>query len=86
MPSRRPRGTFSVGRAAFWSFTWSLGVALGVALGGWLTVASGSGAPGTASLDVVHDLVVVPILSGLVVFLVLFGVRVVLGLFRGRSA
>lgn len=86
MPSPRSRGTLSVGRAAFWSLTWSVGVALGVALGGWLTVASGSGAPGAASIAVVHDLVVVPLISGLVVFLVLFGVRVMFGLFRGRAA
>ena len=86
MSSRSSRDTFSVGRAVFWSLTWAVGVALGVALGGWLTVASGSGAPGSASLDVVHDLVVVPLISGLLVFVVLFIGRFVLTFFRRSAA
>ncbi len=86
MRSSGARGDFSVGRAAFWSLTWALGVAIGVALGGWLTVASGSGAPGAESLDVMHDLVAVPVLSGLAVFLVLFLGRLAFGLLRRGPA
>jgi hypothetical protein len=82
----KPREPFSFGRAVLWSLTWSVGIALGVALGGWLTVASGSGAPGATSLDVLHDLVVVPGLSGLAAFVVILLVRLAFGLLRGRSA
>ena len=86
MSPSQPLGRLKLGRTAFWSLTWSVGVAMGVALGGWLTVASGSGAPGVASLDVTHDLLVVPSLSSLVTFLLLFVGGVLVGFFRRRAA
>ncbi len=86
MPEPRSERGFRLGSAAFWSLTWSVGVAIGVALGGWLTVVGGSGAPGTSALDVTHDLVVVPVISGLVAFAALFLGRVIVALYRSRSA
>ena len=85
MATVRARSRFQLGRAALWSLTWSVGIAIGVALGGWLTVASGSGAPGVASLDATHDLVVVPGLSGLVAFVLLFASRALICLSRRRA-
>lgn len=63
----------TAGGAAVTAGAWALGVALGVALGGWLTVTSGNGAPGTAALDTGRDLVLIPLLSGVLVFAVVFG-------------
>lgn len=51
-------------RSIFWALTWGLGVALGVAAGGWLTVVGGSGAPGTDSLDIMQDVIVLPSIAG----------------------
>jgi hypothetical protein len=45
-------------------------VALGVALGGWLTVVGGAGAPGTESLDIAEDVLLLPGLAGTAVFAV----------------
>lgn len=61
------RGTSGGGgllSAVFWAATWGIGAAIGVALGGWLTVVSGSGAPGAETLDVFQDLIVLPGISG----------------------
>jgi len=74
----------TAGRATLTAATWSLGVAIGVALGGWLTVTSGSGAPGATALDVGRDLVLVPLLSGLVAFVLVFA-GVLLFTLVGRS-
>ena len=72
--SRGRRATpIPAGRAAVTAATWALGVAMGVALGGWLTVTSGSGAPGAAALDTARDLVLIPLASGFLVFVALFG-------------
>lgn len=51
-------------RSLFWALTWGLGVALGVAVGGWLTVVGGTGAPGAGSLDIMQDVVVLPLAAG----------------------
>lgn len=77
MPSERERRPFSLGWAVFWSLTWAVGVALGVALGGWLTVVSGSGAPGVESLSVGQDLFVIPAIAGAVVFVALLLARII---------
>lgn len=50
--------------ALFWAGTWGLGAAIGVALGSWLTVASGSGAPGIETLDITQDVIVLPSVAG----------------------
>ncbi len=76
----------SVGWAAFWSATWAVGVSLGVALGGWLTVVGGSGTPGAASLDVTHDVIVLPLVAGIAVFAVLFVGRLLVAFLRRRPA
>lgn len=81
-----PDGRLNAGRAAFWSATWAVGVALGVALGGWLTLVGGSGAPGTASLDVTHDVIVLPLIVGGAAFVVIFVGRLVVALVRQRPA
>ena len=86
VPGGVPRGSMRFAHQALWSLTWSSGVGIGVALGGWLTVAGGSGSPGAASLDVGHDLVVVPLLSALAVFCVLLVGRVLAELLRSRSS
>ena len=86
MPASTGGDGLNVGSAVFWSLTWSVGIAIGVALGGWLTVVGGSGAPGVTSLDVTHDLIVVPLLSGLVAFIVLLVARVLVALVRRGAA
>ncbi len=82
----RAQDRFDAERAALWSATWAIGVAIGVALGGWLTLVGGSGAPGTASLDVTHDLVVLPLISGFVAFVVLFVGRFLIARLRRHPA
>lgn len=74
-------------RGVFWAATWGLGAAIGVALGGWLTVVGGgAGAPGTGSLDLVQDVVVLPLLVGGAVFVVhVLGQVIVAGVRRARS-
>ncbi len=57
-------------RVVFWAATWGVGVAIGVALGGWLTVVGGAGAPGTESLELAEDVLLLPGLAGSVTFLV----------------
>lgn len=77
---------FSVARSAWWSATWATGVTVGVALGGYLTVTSGSGAPGGGALDAT-EIVWMPLLSGVTVFVLTFIARVVVGLVRvGRPS
>lgn len=76
----------SVMRAIFWAATWGVGAAIGVALGGWLTVVGGAGTPGVESLDLVEDVVVLPLLAGGAVFAVhLIGRLVVTVIGRVRS-
>lgn len=60
-------------RGVFWAATWGLGAGLGIALGGWLTAVGGAGAPGTESLDLVQDVVVLPLLFGGAVFVIHLG-------------
>lgn len=86
--ARGRRGTaITAGRAAVTAGAWGVGVAIGVALGGYLTVTSGSGAPGTAALDTGRDLILVPLLSGLVVFVCVFlGLMLVALVLRSRSS
>jgi len=71
----------------FWAATWGLGAAIGVALGGWLTVVGGgAGAPEVASLDLVEDVIVLPLAVGGVVFAIhLVGQLIVAGVRRARS-
>ena len=59
--------TRSIPSRVFWALTWGAGVAIGVAAGGWLTVVGGAGAPGTESLDLTDDLIVLPLIVGSVV-------------------
>lgn len=82
----RPARRLSPGRAATTAAAWALGVALGVALGGWITVTSGSGAPGAIALDVNRDLLLIPALAGLAVFLVLFVAGLLLQFVRALRA
>jgi len=60
-----------IGEVALRCLLWSLGVSFGVGLGAWLTVVSGSGAPGSGSLRF-GDVVGVPLLSGLAFFVFAF--------------
>lgn len=76
---------FRIGAALFWAASWGAGAAVGVALGGWLTLVGGSGAPGTAGLEPVVDLVVLPLGTfGVVSALHLVG-QVFVAALRGRS-
>jgi len=76
----------SVLRAVFWAATWGVGAGIGVALGGWLTAVGGAGAPGVESLDLMEDVVLLPVLAGGVVFLVhLAGQLAIHGVRRARS-
>lgn len=61
MPVSRDGVEFSFARAVLWAAAWGVGAAVGVALGGWLTLVGAAGAPGTAGLDIVSDLVIVPL-------------------------
>lgn len=72
--------------AAFWASTWALGAAIGAAIGGYLTLVSGSGAPGTQDLDPLMDLVALPLAAFAVVFLVHLCIQVVAAIIRGRRA
>lgn len=71
----------------FWAATWGLGAAIGVALGGWLTVVGGgASAPGVESLDIVQDVIVLPLIAGGAVFAIhLVGQLVVVLVRRARS-
>ena len=86
MAAHPRRGHVSPIRAASAAVPWALGVAIGVALGGWITVTSGSGAPGAIALDVGRDLVLVPALAGLAVFVALFGVGLLFALVKSLRA
>ncbi|MHB9004174.1 MAG: hypothetical protein ACYC6C_08925 [Coriobacteriia bacterium] len=74
-------------RSVFWAFTWGVGVALGVAAGGWLTVVGGTGAPGADSLDIMQDVVVLPLAAGGAVVALHLAGQAVMALVRrlGRS-
>lgn len=73
-------------RALFWAATWGVGAGIGVALGGWLTAVGGAGAPGVESLDLMEDVLLLPLLAGGVVFLVhLAGQLVFHGVRKARS-
>ncbi len=63
---------FSLKGAAFWAATWGVGMAIGVALGGWLTAVGGTAAPGFESIEFDVDLVLLPVSSGFVVFVLHF--------------
>jgi hypothetical protein len=62
-----------------------VGVGAGVACGAWLTVASGAGAPGVASLDTT-DLVRLPASSAAAVFVVAMLVQVIWNAVVGRKS
>ncbi|TLM76802.1 MAG: hypothetical protein FDZ75_09540 [Actinobacteria bacterium] len=78
-----PEGQRSALRTAgFHAATLGTGVALGVALAAWVAASWGNGAPGPLALDYRSDLVLVPLLSGLSVFVLVFGVLVLVSLVR----
>jgi hypothetical protein len=83
-PRRRDPSLLPVWRRVLMSAGWGVGVGAGVALGAVLTAVSASGVPGLAGLDVFSDLVALPWLSGLVVFLVHLGFTLGLAVVRGR--
>ncbi|MGV8082475.1 MAG: hypothetical protein AB2L09_02405 [Coriobacteriia bacterium] len=64
---------------------WGAGVALGVAAGAWLTVVSGSGTPGTESLDR-GDVVVLPLAAGAATVAVVLLIEALIGALRSRAA
>lgn len=63
----------------------AVGVAVGVGVGALLTVASGSGAPGTPALDK-SDVVTLPLLAGLATFAIVLLAQAVAGLVRRSVA
>ncbi len=78
--------TAPAGSRVFWASTWAVGVALGTAAGAWLSVVGASGAPGAQGLDVVSELLVVPALAGILVFLGYLALAYVAGRRRDDSA
>lgn len=64
---------------------WALGVAAGVTAGGYLTAVSGSGAPGSSSLDTV-DLVQLPSVAAVAVFALVLVVATAVRMRRMRAA
>lgn len=73
-------------KGLFWASTWGVGAGIGVALGGWLTAVGGAGAPGVEALDLVEDVLLLPLLAGGVVFLAhLVGQIIVHAVRRSRS-
>jgi len=73
-------------RSFFWAATWGLGAAIGVAVGGWLTVAGGAGSLGVESLDLVEDLLVLPVLAGLGVIAIHLIGQAAVAIVRGSRA
>lgn len=71
-------------RRAGWAATWAVGAALGVALGAWLSVVGAAGAPGTGELDVASELVMTPVLAGVVVFVAYLVGAALVGALRSR--
>ena len=67
-----------------WASTWAFGAALGVAVGGYLTLVSGTGAPGQAAIDPATDLLVLPLVAFAIVFCVHLGGQLVAGVLRAR--
>lgn len=59
-----------------WSATWAVGAAIGVALGAYLTVQGSAAAPGVSALDMT-ELVVLPLVTGVAVFVVSFIARLI---------
>ncbi len=80
----RDGARLGIATACAWALTWAVGAGLGVALGGYLTLVSGSGAPGTNAIDPATDLVVLPAIAFVTVFAVGIGGRIVVGAVRGR--
>jgi len=80
------KGSFSLPATVFWAGTWAVGVAIGVALGAWITVVSGEGAPGVQSLDIAEDLLMLPALAGVAVFLLYLAGSGLVALVRARTA
>jgi hypothetical protein len=84
--ARRDLSFLPVWRQVLLSAGWGVGVGAGVALGAVLTAASESGDVGLAGIDVSSDLVMLPWLSGLAVFLVHLAFTLGLGVVRQRRA
>ncbi|NTW29116.1 MAG: hypothetical protein HGA39_07115 [Coriobacteriia bacterium] len=62
---------------------WGTGVAIGVAGGGWLTVVSGSGAPGALSLGIA-DFLWLPVASAAVAFVLVVVVQLLFFAIKAR--
>ncbi len=87
MPLVSRDGTrFSWRVAVFWASTWAIGAAIGAAIGGYLTLVSGSGAPGVQDIDPLTDLVVLPLAAFGAVFVTHLGLQTVAAAMRGRRA
>ncbi len=82
----RDGGPLKLTSAFGWALTWAVGAAIGVALGGYLTLVSGSGAPGQTALDPTTDFFVLPLVAFGIVLFVHFGAQVIAGLIRARRA
>jgi hypothetical protein len=82
----RDGGPLKLMSALGWALTWALGAAIGVALGGYLTLVSGSGAPGQTALDPTTDLFVLPLVAfGIVLVVHLVG-QTIAGFVRAHRA
>lgn len=77
---------FRIAPALGWATTWALGAAAGVALGGYLTLVSGSGAPGKQALDPTLDLVVLPGVAFGVMLAAHFCGQLIAAVVRGRRS
>lgn len=73
-------------RGLFWAATWGVGTGIGVALGGWLTAVGGAGAPGVEALDLVEDVVLLPLLAGGAVFFVHLAGQLIVYAIRGARS
>jgi len=80
----REGGPFRPVAAFGWALTWAFGAAAGVALGGYLTLVSGSGAPGRQAVDPMIDLVVLPAIAFGVVLVVHLSGQLAAGAIRAR--
>ena len=80
----RDGGPFKLRSALGWALTWALGSAIGVALGGYLTLVSGSGAPGQTALDPTTDLFVLPLVAFGIVLAAHLGSQTIAGFVRAR--
>lgn len=81
----RSSGRWSLLRVCAWGLTWAFGAGVGVALGAYLTLTSGAGAPGAEAAGTIAEVLTLPAIAALGVFVVYVAGAVVARLVGGRG-